>query len=71
MLSGKRSAAVPRTDVALRCVARLRRRGTSALPWAWRTLAAVAHKTVFTWNGRRSGCFERISAAIPEMWGAA
>ena len=48
--------------------ARLRR---PAACGASRTFAAVAHRTVLTWKGRSSGCFERISAAIPEMCGAA
>jgi hypothetical protein len=34
---------------------------------ASRTLAAVAHKTVFSWNGRSSGCFDFTSAATPAM----
>ena len=38
---------------------------------ASRTLAAVANSTVFTWKGRNSGCFERMSAAMPAMCGAA
>jgi hypothetical protein len=32
-----------------------------------RTWAAIAHRTVLTWNGLNSGCLEGISAAMPAM----
>ena len=63
-----RSAAVVRADSVARRMLRLRR---PAIRGASRTLAAVAHSTVFTWKGRSSGCFGRTSAAMPAMCGAA
>ncbi len=35
------------------------------------TLAAQAIKTVFTWNGVSSGCFDRMRQTMPVMCGAA
>ena len=34
------------------------------------TFDAVRYRTLLSWNGVSSGCFDRISVQIPAMWGA-